>query len=556
MRIKLFSATTLSTILLTSITLAADLTSILKSDATSSPSLVPKSGLSLGLGGNLNLATFGQQNFYWAGVSNDYYDSNNIHYNYGYAGWNTKVNLTPQFRVAPIGQINYFNHFGDTEWIWGGKFAYTYLNSRSEVSNVGIPQFGGYHTFKNRAGDDISISKTFFGTGELNSYQTSINHQLILTPYLGRSFSNGYLYAGAGPSLSQVQTNLNYLTGFRNNDGVPTVQTGGGSYYQNSHWVWGGAATTGITYFLTPSWYLDFNYTYSQTRSTTSYYNAWYAAPVLGTRGLDPAHAIGYGPGNTSAALNTQSVNASLNWVLTSEPSSQKILSQPMMSAATSNSTALAWSGFYAGVNTGAGWGGNNHTGNNWFLDAVNGGFSNSLTATGAGGGVIGGAQVGYNYALSSQFIVGVEADFQGTSMGSAGAPNIGPMLNLINGGSHYVSGFLSGGSWVPFFGTVRARAGFAPTHGLILYPTAGFAYANIHNGNGSNLQPGWSAGAGAEWMFMPKWSVKADYLYMNFSGLNNEPINLGVNLTNNSAQTSFNIMRAGLNYHFSSDEL
>ena len=140
--------------------------------------------------------------------------------------------------------------------------------------------------------------------------------------------------------------------------------------------------------------------------------------------------------------------------------------------------------------------------------------------------------------------------------MGSAGAPNIGPMLNLINGGSHYVSGFLSGGSWVPFFGTVRARAGFAPTHGLILYPTAGFAYANIHNGNGSNLQPGWSAGAGAEWMFMPKWSVKADYLYMNFSGLNNEPINLGVNLTNNSAQTSFNIMRAGLNYHFSPDEL
>ena len=526
---------------------AADLSSI---NSKSETSLVPKSGLSLGLGGNLNLATFGQQNFYWAGVSNAYYDSSNMHYNYGYAGWNTKVNLTPQFRVAPIGQINYFNHFGDTEWMWGSKFAYTYLNSRSEVSNVGIPQYGGYHSFKNYSGANISESNTFFGTGELNSYQTSINHQLTLTPYLGRSFSNGYLYAGAGPSLSQVQTNLNSLTGFRNSNGVPTLQTGGPSYYQNSHWVWGGAATAGITYFLTPSWYVDLNYTYSQTRSTTSYYNAWYAAPVAANS--DPAsHAIGYTPGNTSAALNTQSVNASLNWVFTSEPSSQKTSSQPIMSVATSNPVAPGWSGFYAGVNTGAGWGGNNHTGNNWFIDAINGGFSNSLTATGAGGGVIGGGQIGYNYALSSQFIVGVEADYQGTSMGSAGAPTIGPMLNLINGGSHYVAGYLSGGSWVPFFGTVRARAGITPTQGLMLYSTAGFAYADVQNGNGFNLQPGWSAGAGAEWMFMPKWSVKAEYLYMNVSGLNNAPVNLGVNLTDNSTQTSVNMIRLGVNYHF-----
>ena len=143
MRIKLFSATALSTVLLTGAAFSADLTSILKPDASGSASLVPKSGLSLGLGGNLNLAIFGQQNYYWAGVSNAYYDRDGSQYNYGFAGWNTRVNLGPQFRVAPIGQINYFNHFGDTEWMWGSKFAYTYLNSRSAVSNVLIPQFGG-----------------------------------------------------------------------------------------------------------------------------------------------------------------------------------------------------------------------------------------------------------------------------------------------------------------------------------------------------------------------------------------------------------------------------
>jgi len=194
MKIKLLSATALSTMLLTGAAFSADLTSILKSDASASASLVPKLGLSLGLGGNLNLATFGQQNYYWAGTSNSYFDRNGAQYSYGYAAWNTKVNLGPQFRVAPIGQINYFNHFGDTEWMWGGKLAYTYLNSRSAVSNVLIPQFGGYTLFKDTDRRDLSISDSFFGTGEQNSYQTSINHQLTLTPYLGRSFSNGYIY--------------------------------------------------------------------------------------------------------------------------------------------------------------------------------------------------------------------------------------------------------------------------------------------------------------------------------------------------------------------------
>jgi outer membrane immunogenic protein len=556
MKIKLLSATALSTMLLTGAAFSADLTSILKSDASASASLVPKSGLSLGLGGNLNLATFGQQNYYWAGTSNGYFDRDGAQYSYGYAAWNTKVNLGPQFRVAPIGQINYFNHFGDTEWMWGGKLAYTYLNSRSAVSNVLIPQFGGYTLFKDTDRRDISISQSFFGTGEQNSYQTSINHQLTLTPYLGRSFSNGYIYAGAGPSLSQVQTNLNNLTGYRNVSGVPTNQTGFGMNYQNSHWVWGGAATGGITYFLTPSWYMDFNYTFSQTRSTTSFYNAWYASPVAGSSGATAAHAVGYGPGSTSAALNTQSVNASLNWVLTSEAPTQKIVSQSVMSGAASGSAAPIWSGMYAGVNTGAGWGTNNQTGNNWFLDVANGGYSNSLTATGAGGGLIGGAQIGYNYTLSPLFVVGAETDLQGTSMGSAGGANIGPMLNLIGVGSRYVPGALSGGTSVPFFGTLRARAGITPIPALMLYGTAGFAYADVQNGNGSSLQSGWSAGAGAEWMFMPQWSAKAEYLYTDVSGPNNAPGNFGVNLTNNTAHIPFNMMRAGLNYHFSAEEL
>ncbi|MGI9230778.1 MAG: outer membrane protein, partial [Methylocystis sp.] len=460
----LLSATALSTVLLSGSVSAADLSSIKSSDAVSS--LVPKSGLSLGIGGNLNLATFGQQNFYWAGTTTDYFVSDGKTWGHGFAAYNTKVNLTPQLRVAPLGQINYFNHFGDSDWMWGGKFVYTYLNSRASVSNVGIPQFGAYFLQDDitdtRIPRTLRYTSSFFGTGDLQSYQTSINHQMTLTPYLGRSFSNGFLYAGAGPSFSQIQTNLNNLTGYRNVNGTPTNQTAFGANSQNSHWVWGGAATAGITYFLTPSWYLDLNYTFSQTRSTTSYYNFWYNAPVAGTHGADASNGVGYGPGSTSAALNTQSMNASINWILASSAPTQKRFVETA-----DHNEALSlpmWTGFYLGANIGAGWGANSTGGNNWYLDGGNGGFTNSLTATGAGGGLTGGAQLGYNHALTPLFVVGAETDLQGSSMGSAGGSYIGPALNINRGVAGYVPGRLSGGTSIPFFGTVRARAGITPT--------------------------------------------------------------------------------------------
>ena len=549
MKKTLLSATVLSTVLISGSVAAADLSSTKDSDVVTS--LVPKSGLSLGLGGNLNLATFGQQNFYWAGTSTDYFTNDGKAYGHGYAAWNTKVNLTPQFRVAPIGQINYFNHFGDSEWMYGGKFSYTYLNSRTSVSNVGIPQFGAYFLQDNIGRVTPKYTSSFFGTGDLQSYQTSINHQMTLTPYLGRSFSNGFVYAGAGPSFSQVQTNLNNLTGYRNVNGTPTNQTAFGANYQNSHWVWGGAATAGITYFLTPSWYLDFNYTFSQTRSTTSYFNAWYNAPVAGTSGNDASHAVGYMPGSTSAALNTQSVNASINWILTSSPASQKY-------SATSDAAPLPiWTGLYLGTNLGAGWGATGHVGNNWYADGGNGGFTNSLTAAGAGGGLIGGAQLGYNYSLTPLFVVGAETDLQGSSMGSAGGSYIGPALNINRGVAGYVPGRLSGGASIPFFGTVRARAGITPTPSLLLYGTGGFAYANVQNPAGAELQTGWAAGAGAEWMFMPNWSAKAEYLYIDVSGSNTGTGNpLNVSVKNTGGDTPWNMMRAGVNYHFNSETL
>ena len=117
-----------------------------------------------------------------------------------------------------------------------------------------------------------------------------------------------------------------------------------------------------------------------------------------------------YTTASTSGFLNTQSVNASLNYVLTSEQSTNKGGTIPEAAA------PARWDGVYAGLNLSAGWGASCGNANNWNLDALRSGFTYNVAANGAGGGVIGGGQIGYNYAVSPLLPVGAETDFQGAS--------------------------------------------------------------------------------------------------------------------------------------------
>jgi len=89
------------------------------------------------------------------------------------------------------------------------------------------------------------------------------------------------------------------------------------------------------------------------------------------------------------------------------------------------------WTGFYAGLNLGGGW--SSQGGNNSYLPYADSTFGlgstpvaglapNLFFLPGGGttgnntGGVVGGGQIGYNYQMN-QFVLGVETDFQGTSI-------------------------------------------------------------------------------------------------------------------------------------------
>ena len=71
---------------------------------------------------------------------------------------------------------------------------------------------------------------------------------------------------------------------------------------------------------------------------------------------------------------------------------------------------------------------------------------------------------------------------------------------------------------------TVRGRAGFAWDR-VLFYGTGGAAFGNVQAGRigvpyASVTQTGWTAGAGVEWAFLPNWTAKVEYLYVNLGNL------------------------------------
>ena len=204
----------------------------------------------------------------------------------------------------------------------------------------------------------------------------------------------------------------------------------------------------------------------------------------------------------------------------------------------------------------------------------------------------IGGGQVGYNFQLpvyGLNFVTGMEADFQGLTGANeninrwystpyAGTGNLGNPFSI----THNIQG--NGGlSWL---GTVRGRLGYVINPSLLIYGTGGLAYGGYNTNiehmmnsvdtsstsynflvsgatNNSSTMVGWTAGGGAEWMFLPNLSVKAEYLYYDLGNTTGSLINYAygyanasgmnamVSTTNYSQRINGNIVRAGVNYHF-----
>jgi outer membrane immunogenic protein len=239
------------------------------------------------------------------------------------------------------------------------------------------------------------------------------------------------------------------------------------------------------------------------------------------------------------------------------------------------------WTGFYAGLNAGYGFGTNSATqsvstgeiaydSDYRYNDALFGqqlliptGIGLALSGVGAQSqsGFIGGGQLGYNYQYGL-FVFGFEADIQGAGIrGSSRTGGLGAGYGVdsegFSEGATYTSAYTSIGrthvnAGVDWMGTVRGRVGYLWTPTMLIFATGGLTYggvyANVVNygvttnawtdnfsefgsgtltktfvGGGSRSQTlvGWNVGGGVEWMFLPNWSLKAEGLYWNMGNMN-----------------------------------
>jgi outer membrane immunogenic protein len=260
-----------------------------------------------------------------------------------------------------------------------------------------------------------------------------------------------------------------------------------------------------------------------------------------------------------------------------------------------------SWTGFYAGINGGYGWGRTSTS--IAALDPASAEFiTGDLTSDFAPsqfahrinqrGGLVGG-QIGYNWQFSPRWVAGVEADFQYAHVGGSDSR----VLYLVP--TFFGTNFpftLNSERTLNWFGTLRGRIGYLATPDLLLYATGGLAYgrtsaganflltppagsSNIVNrtaggfsfdcnatgpayalcygGSGSHTSLGWSAGAGLEYHVWRNLTAKLEYLHVSLEGQTvtlvspSPPSSPGVAMAYSFSRENVDIVRVGLNYKF-----
>jgi outer membrane immunogenic protein len=226
---------------------------------------------------------------------------------------------------------------------------------------------------------------------------------------------------------------------------------------------------------------------------------------------------------------------------------------------------AFNWTGFYIGANGGYAFGGRDsvdiaETSNGApFVAGTWPGFGNfrNLQLSGA----FAGGQIGYNWQVNPNWVIGVEADLQGA--GIRATQNV--TLAYINAANAITVGSSSNVDW---FGTARGRVGWAIDRWLV-YATGGLAYGNSKyavtmsdtlgftaNSNINTTRLGYVVGGGVEWAFTQNWTAKVEYQYINLGTYNVAAVEIVGGAASTfaiatQAHPDFHSVRLGINYLF-----
>jgi outer membrane immunogenic protein len=185
-------------------------------------------------------------------------------------------------------------------------------------------------------------------------------------------------------------------------------------------------------------------------------------------------------------------------------------LGYPPYKAPPAQPTYFSWAGFYIGTHTGAAIGQSTHS-NVAPFGGFDAGVPLSYELTPAG--IFGGAQVGYNWQVTN-FVFGGEID-----------------AGYLNARSRLIQNDDLTQTRYGAYATFTGRAGLAFDR-LLTYLKGGAVVANIRNtasdtdglaidpsdfSQSSRARLGWTIGTGFEYAIAPRWTVKSEYLYMDF---------------------------------------
>ena len=220
----------------------------------------------------------------------------------------------------------------------------------------------------------------------------------------------------------------------------------------------------------------------------------------------------------------------------------------------------FSWTGFYVGGHFGGGWGTTEST-----LHSINfdhkkvevldewsggggGGFSIPLSQTQTNG-FLGGVQGGYNYQVYPWLVLGIEGDFSWTN---------------IKGTSPCVS-ILACSTKHDWLADITGRVGLTLDR-LMFYGKGGVAWAETTYGASLGIpyygfstqvkdtRVGVLVGLGAEYAFLPDWSAKIEYNFIDFGHQDYTfPVSAGhLHFTaNTSIKESLHLVKAGVNWRF-----
>ncbi len=207
---------------------------------------------------------------------------------------------------------------------------------------------------------------------------------------------------------------------------------------------------------------------------------------------------------------------------------------------------AWGWTGCYMGGHAG----GLRASKKDWIVRTPGGDFYGQSLGRHAAGSWVGGVQGGCDYQFDGDFVIGIQGDHAWTdAVGSHNsAREFGVAYHSKDRSLSSITGRL-GYSWDRFLGYVRGGGAWEHDNYSATTIIVGTAYT------ASVSRPGWSIGVGGEYAFTNFLSgfVEFDYYDLGTREIGFTPHLVGLRHGFIQIRDTTSVMRAGLNFHFSS---